>query len=191
MHWFELLCLAEVNHRSTYLKWITSAWGVEVKTIVEIGVYDGTNASCLRNLFPEAHLYLVDPWHLYEEYAVKGAPISLESQAYEDAYQAVCKRFKNDPKTTILRMNSVQAALTVPDGLDLVFIDGNHEYRYVKEDIQAWSTKVRPGGIISGHDYHVEHTEKFNGVRKAVDEVFSDRVVIGQNNVWVYSKVLA
>lgn len=180
MHWFDLLSYAERNHRSTYLKWVTMLWDIEVRTIVEIGVYDGRNAMCLRNLFPDAHLYLVDPWILYEDYAQKGMPISHEAQDYEKAYQTVCENFKNDLKTTILRMNSVEAAKEVPDQLDLVFIDGNHEYDYVKEDIEAWEGKVRPGGILSGHDY----IERFDGVRRAVDEKFQDNVIVGQNEVW-------
>ena len=39
---------------------------------------------------------------------------------------------------------------------DFVFIDGDHRYESVRRDIQAWLPKVRPGGIMGGHDceYH-------------------------------------
>ena len=39
------------------------------------------------------------------------------------------------------------------ESLDFVYIDGNHHFKYVAEDICGWSKKVRKGGIISGHDY--------------------------------------
>jgi hypothetical protein len=39
------------------------------------------------------------------------------------------------------------------ESLDFAFIDGNHSFEYVINDIAEWSKKVRVGGIISGHDY--------------------------------------
>jgi Methyltransferase domain len=37
--------------------------------------------------------------------------------------------------------------------LDALFIDGDHTYEAVSEDIEAWLPKVKKGGIIAGHDY--------------------------------------
>ena len=39
------------------------------------------------------------------------------------------------------------------NSLDFVFIDGNHSFEYATEDIAQWSKKVKPGGIVAGHDY--------------------------------------
>lgn len=39
------------------------------------------------------------------------------------------------------------------ESVDFVYIDGNHEFKYVAEDICEWSKKVKKGGVISGHDY--------------------------------------
>ena len=41
----------------------------------------------------------------------------------------------------------------VDESLDFVYIDGNHEFRYIAEDIYEWTKKVKKGGIVSGHDY--------------------------------------
>ena len=38
---------------------------------------------------------------------------------------------------------------------DLIFIDADHSYEAVREDIIAWWPKVKNGGIISGHDYQM------------------------------------
>jgi len=63
---------------------------------------------------------------------------------------------------------SVEAAKEIPDkSLDLVFIDANHKYRHVKEDIMAWLPKARDGGMLCGHDYCP--AEK--GVYQAVNEL--------------------
>jgi predicted O-methyltransferase YrrM len=57
--------------------------------------------------------------------------------------------------------------------LEFVFIDATHTYDAVMADIQMWSRKVAPGGIISGHDY----CAGWPGVVEAVDGFF------GKSNV--------
>ena len=54
--------------------------------------------------------------------------------------------------------------------LDFVFIDSNHDYKYVKEDIKEWSKKVRKGGIVSGHEYVNGFHGITYGVKQAVNE---------------------
>ena len=55
------------------------------------------------------------------------------------------------------------------DSLDFVFIDADHKYTSVCEDIREWSKKVRRGGIVSGHDYYKTRGENL-GVINAVNE---------------------
>jgi len=58
-----------------------------------------------------------------------------------------------------------------PRSLDFVYIDANHEYDFVKEDIVAWSKIVKVGGIVSGHDYgHFKHKDRNLGSKRAIDE---------------------
>ena len=67
---------------------------------------------------------------------------------------------------------SIEAAKDIEDkSLDLVFIDADHSYESVLQDIKAWLPKVRKGGILSGHDYDYP---KFWGVKKAVDELLKN-----------------
>lgn len=44
------------------------------------------------------------------------------------------------------------------ESLDFVYIDANHEFRYIAEDLFEWTKKVRKGGIVSGHDYFYNKT---------------------------------
>jgi hypothetical protein len=72
---------------------------------------------------------------------------------------------------TVHWMKSVEAAKLYKDkSLDVVFIDANHSYESVRDDIEAWLPKVKMGGIIAGHDY----TLNWPGVLQAVNEKFMD-----------------
>lgn len=75
----------------------------------------------------------------------------------------------------IHQIDSVKGAELFKDGeLDFCFIDADHSYESVKNDILAWKPKVRSsGGIIAGHDYDLSWPE-LNGVIQAVDELLPD-----------------
>lgn len=65
--------------------------------------------------------------------------------------------------------DSVRVSRGFPDReFDAVFIDADHSYKAVMEDISAWYPKVKYGGIICGHDFDEE------GVKRAVSEYFDD-----------------
>lgn len=53
--------------------------------------------------------------------------------------------------------------------LDFVFIDGDHSYEAVAQDIKAWLPKIKLGGILAGHDYAIP------GVNKACHDVLGLR----------------
>ena len=84
----------------------------------------------------------------------------------------------------ILNMSSLQAAEIIKDEtFDLVFIDADHSYGGVKEDIAAWMPKVKPGGWLGGHDYR-NIDPRFGGVDQAVNEAFPDGVEVDKNYTW-------
>tara|TARA_R100000657_G_scaffold17350_2_gene14630 strand:+ start:65 stop:700 length:636 start_codon:yes stop_codon:yes gene_type:complete len=67
-----------------------------------------------------------------------------------------------------IKMKSVDAAKLYDDSsLDLVFIDAGHEFEHVVDDIKAWLPKIRPYGIIAGHDYTWDPE-----VQRAVHSIF-------------------
>lgn len=91
-----------------------------------------------------------------------------------------------------IKMSSVDAAKLYADkSLDFVFIDGLHSYEACISDIRAWLPKVKIGGYIGGHD--IDGPERFNGVRKAVNEVFPNEKDIEIFNrgwaSWLYKVV--
>jgi hypothetical protein len=73
------------------------------------------------------------------------------------------------------------------ESLNFVFIDGNHDYENTKNDIFHWLPKIKQNGIIAGHDY------TYPGVRKAVNEFFSDGVLNNfeiRGSSWLHIKKL-
>jgi hypothetical protein len=67
---------------------------------------------------------------------------------------------------------SHEAAKGFPDGsVDVLVVDAAHDYESVCRDLGAWLTRMRPGGLIIGHDYG----GKFEGVTRAFDERFGDK----------------
>ena len=78
---------------------------------------------------------------------------------YEDrhklnAFYAESKTRMAPYNCTIIRKFSMDAVKDFPDlSLDFVYIDGNHDFQNVTNDIVEWGKKVRIGGIVSGHDY--------------------------------------
>ncbi|MEE9280528.1 MAG: class I SAM-dependent methyltransferase [Myxococcota bacterium] len=67
---------------------------------------------------------------------------------------------------------------------DLVFIDADHSEAAVLGDLKAWVPKVKPGGLITGHDYG---SHNHPGVAVAVDAYFRNHVHpvrLEANKVW-------
>jgi cephalosporin hydroxylase len=63
-----------------------------------------------------------------------------------------------------------------------VFIDAQHDYHSVKEDISAWLPLIKSGGWIAGHDFSGEWT----GVKKAVEEIFGSDYKTMKDQIWVH-----
>jgi len=71
----------------------------------------------------------------------------------------------------IAKGDSLNAAKVVPNrSQDWIYIDADHSYYAVRADIEAWSDKVKLGGILCGHDYDRHHP----GVVEAADEIGAD-----------------
>lgn len=114
----------------------------------EIGVYKAqfTEKFCKAGL----QMYAIDPWKAYG-----GAGRTTQSQKRQDFLYGHAQRVLAPyPNCTILRASSMDAVQQFKDGgLDFVYIDGDHSFRYIAEDICEWTPKVRAGGIVAGHDY--------------------------------------
>lgn len=155
----------------------------------ELGVSQGRFTLFLCSVMHDMKMFCADMWAEHPENInspIPGAEV-YEGWKHEENFQKFSQLAKDyfPDRISINRMDSAEAALLVLDGsLDFVFIDADHTYEGCKRDIEAWSPKVRKGGMISGHDYH---QIKWPGVVQAVDEAF-DKKFIADDMVWVHFK---
>jgi len=139
---------------------------------VEVGVQRAAFAEQILSTWRGTRLYCVDPWKAYPESDYRD--LSNVSQTDQDRNFAEARerlrRF--GARAVILRMESRQAAALFQDRqLDFVYLDARHDYESVAADIRVWSPKIRPGGILSGHDYlNGLLAEGDFGVKRAVQE---------------------
>lgn len=121
---------------------------------VELGLASGQLFGMLLRLFPDLHMIGVDR--------------SLRVERREQV-RAIERQYK--PRAVVLEMLTDEAHTHIEDGsVDFVFIDADHRYHGVMSDIRNYRKKVKPGGLLMGHDYN----PVWPGVVKAVDEVFPD-----------------
>tara|TARA_A200000113_G_C8804829_1_gene335324 strand:- start:398 stop:1006 length:609 start_codon:yes stop_codon:yes gene_type:complete len=130
---------------------------------VEVGAHLGNHCGrILKNLNIEK-ISLIDPWTAYDG----DADFFLSQKFQDECFETVKEKFGNNDKVEIVKSTSLNASKMFKDHkLDFVYIDGNHQYESVIEDLNIWYPKVKYRGIIAGDDYKY----KFPGVIRAVNE---------------------
>ena len=151
---------------------------------VEVGSWKGKSTAYMAveiaNSGKDIEFYCIDTWegsveHKGMEELPKLYDIFLENMKPVEEYYFplkipslnACKKFKDE-------------------SLDFVFLDASHEYEDLKEDIKVWISKIKPGGILAGHDYYNEGTDWFPGVKQAVNEILDG--IDSSENCWIYYK---
>ena len=114
----------------------------------EIGVYKGrfSEKFCQAGL----KMYAIDNWTTWR-YQGK----TYHTQERQDVLYGRAKRILGHYKDcTVVRKASMDAVLDFKsESLDFVYIDADHSFGGISNDIYEWYLRVRRGGIISGHDY--------------------------------------
>jgi hypothetical protein len=111
---------------------------------VEIGVYEAAfSADMLKRQPAITMLNCVDPW------------LMSDGTRADRVFRAALAALRpHADRCAVMRMRSARAARMFADGsVDFAYIDGGHRYRDVVIDLDSWLPKVKPGGILSGHDY--------------------------------------
>lgn len=144
-------------------------------TGAEVGVREGHFSDLLLTHSRCASLYSIDPWREFSHNDY--LDISNRPQEQQEAIFKECSQrlSRHGNRSHIVRGCSVEVACgsEVPSRLDFVYLDAQHHYEAVMEDLRAWHGKMRPGGLMMGHDYvDGDYPAGKFGVRRAVDEFF-------------------
>lgn len=160
----------------------------------EVGCWTGKSTSIIAMHAKKtgAKVYAID-W-FKGSIGTETEKVAKTTDVYK-AFMTNMSRLGLDPYIAVLKGNSVEVAEKIPNEFfNFLFIDGDHRYKSVKKDIEAYLPKMRADGIISGHDfesldYNDEQTGtefyqgKHHGLIKAVREKF-DGYIRRKGNIW-------
>ena len=112
----------------------------------EIGVEQGVYSKVLCEAGME--LYAVDAWSSYSGYR------DHVNQKKLDGFYEKTKELLAPYDCHIIKGFSMDVVKDFEDeNLDFIYLDANHNFINIAQDIWHWSKKVRKGGIVAGHDY--------------------------------------
>lgn len=156
--------------------------------VVEIGSYTGTSAKKIAKGIVEnklkAKFYCVDTFKGSKEPDVENMSQMYWLYKKQDV-RAIFEKAMGDLPHKTLVMTSIEASKKFDnESVDFIFLDADHSYESVKEDIEAWWPKLKKGGTFTGHDYNGDG----NGVKKAVDEFFNGKAYPVARTVWEIKK---
>ena len=142
--------------------------------LLEIGVFRG---DFLDYLVSECNYCSIDVVDLFEGIAHSGDADGNNVQYYDvgRSYLELTEKYKDIDNIRVNKSNSITFLQNQQDNTyDIIYIDGDHSYEGVKNDLINGYNKIKKGGYIMGHDYEMnmekaKHIYDF-GVKQAVDE---------------------
>ena len=151
---------------------------------LEIGACRGANGvKFLEGCSNIMRLDLIDPYKEYKDSAGYSSQLILD-QSKEVAFYNFAP-FGDRARLHVC--TSDEYVKTISDGYyDYIFIDGNHSYECVKNDMINYYPKVKTGGIFSGHDVHLNDVQRALLEFRSIVPDFSPMVC--SNNVWYWYK---
>ena len=143
--------LDNVNSVGGLIDMVNHIGALKDKVMVEIGCFTGVSTETFLQFKPKK-LYAIDIWGLNESYTdcdwiESGRP---NFSLIEESFRTMAKNYDN---VEIIKNFSKHASFGFRNkSVDLVYIDGEHTYNAVAEDIEHWLPKIKSGGYIAGHD---------------------------------------
>tara|TARA_B100000287_G_scaffold397500_1_gene414162 strand:- start:24442 stop:25017 length:576 start_codon:yes stop_codon:yes gene_type:complete len=165
------------DHRKRLLKMMPKG-----SVCAEIGVWKGDFSQRIIEITRPSELHLIDPWEFQPDFPSRwyGGTKASNQSDMDDIFDSVRARFSDSPEVSLHRMLSEKAHSEFPDEFfDWVYIDGNHDYDFVKADLELFLPKVKHGGYLTGDDYLQPSREKPSHipVKEAVSDFLSENEV--------------
>lgn len=153
------------------------------KDCVEIGAWKGRTTFHLLQVCKS--LVVIDPW--------EGLEIYPNDNFTNDGnvFGEFCKNFSRyyfhkGKQLEIYKKPAAQVTREMHQDrmFDMVFIDADHRYDCVVEDIGCWVNRVRAGGWLCGHDYHKSHWFTIDAVNDVIGELDHTPIYDTDDSLW-------
>jgi hypothetical protein len=144
----------------------------------EVGVWKGDFSHRILQFCRPRELHLVDPWHFAPQFPDRwyGGAVAQSQQEMDAIMASVVQRFSESQAVQVHRGKSCDVALAFQDGyFDWVYIDGDHSYKAVLSDLEAWYPKVRPGGYLALDDLDWTDESSQRSVEAAIATFLASR----------------
>jgi hypothetical protein len=173
IEWDLFLPIDQLRQRGQWpIPW-TSAMGLlpEIEKLgdnligCEIGISFGWNIFYfLENSKNISKIHAIDPYIPYDDRITGGVMVTQEEiDRVKQTFLTSAEPFMN--KINFINKKSIDAINDIEDNsLDYIFIDGDHNYEAVVQDLKNYYSKVKTGGIFAGHDIGSQ------GVQRALSE---------------------
>jgi hypothetical protein len=130
----------------------------------ELGVFIGSYSEIIINTVEPSKMYLVDIFGKGNAHS-SGTHVNDLSEYYD----ILCKKYQKNEQVKVIKSLTSEFLNRLQENyLDAVYIDADHTYEAVKQDLENSYPKVKNNGYIMGHDF--DRPE----IQKAVEE-FCDR----------------
>lgn len=111
--------------------------------IAEIGVDEGVFSETILHLCQPVTLHLIDAWST--------------KRYHEGKMNLVSTKFADEIAEQQVHLHVGYSTVVVNDFedgyFDWIYIDTDHSYKNTLKELYAYSKKIKPGGIIAGHDF--------------------------------------
>lgn len=143
---------------------------------IEVGCFAGEGTEILLQSGRLDMLICIDPWQV-------GYYSNINLADAEGRFEERVAAFPG--KTIKLKMNSREGlakAFSEYGQIDFIYLDGNHDYEVVREDIAQSIEGLGRRGLLAGHDYGLERAP---GVKRAVDELLGYPDIFFAGRSWL------
>lgn len=125
---------------------------------VEVGTHRGDFAKVLLTNWRGKLLHCVDPWSNVKGFEEQAGMLDGGGKDRDEDFRMCLRNLRDWIKKGRCRLNratSAQAAATeyLAGPFDFVYLDGDHRTEMVALDVRLWWPKIRPGGVLAGHDF--------------------------------------
>ncbi|MFP8488619.1 class I SAM-dependent methyltransferase [Gracilimonas sp. Q87] len=113
--------------------------------VAEIGVDEGKFSQLIHKKVKPQKFHLIDMWG--------------SDRFHDGKFEAVKDYFAEEIKEETVRIHKIMSTKAAhefkEEYFDWIYIDTDHSYETTRDELQLFAPKVKPGGIMAGHDYRL------------------------------------